>query len=255
MDCALRLRERHGVTPGDVAEIRCRTAAGPVPRLWEPLAAKHAPAQRLRREVQPAVPRSPSILVNGRAGLADFTDEAVRGRGRAGASPAGSPTTSTRPSTTRASSSATWRSARRRPRARGAAGPPARRSRLPDEPARSSSAKFRGNARAGAPRPRRSTRVVERARALPGAASLGRSSRPSPPRDARRQLAPRGDTMTARSFARTRPHVARTPLIGLAAAVLVAVPVCSPRARPRPGRRGSRRRGRKARSSGTPRSP
>ena len=39
-----------------IAAIRCRTAPGPVPRLWEPLAAKHAPRQRLRREVQPAVP-------------------------------------------------------------------------------------------------------------------------------------------------------------------------------------------------------
>src|SRR2546422_7669281 len=26
-----------------ISAIRCRTSAGPVPRLWEPLAAKHAP--------------------------------------------------------------------------------------------------------------------------------------------------------------------------------------------------------------------
>ena len=43
MDCALRVRERHRVRPEDIVEIRCRTADGPVPRLWEPLAAKHAP--------------------------------------------------------------------------------------------------------------------------------------------------------------------------------------------------------------------
>ena len=43
MDCALRLRERHRLRPEEIAEIRCRTADGPVPRLWEPLAAKHAP--------------------------------------------------------------------------------------------------------------------------------------------------------------------------------------------------------------------
>ena len=55
MDCAQRLREQHRVRPDDIVSILCRTAAGPVPRLWEPLAAKHAPAQRLRGEVQPAV--------------------------------------------------------------------------------------------------------------------------------------------------------------------------------------------------------
>src|SRR5438552_6302107 len=43
MDCALRVRDRHRVRPDDIVEIRCRTAEGPVPRLWEPLAAKHAP--------------------------------------------------------------------------------------------------------------------------------------------------------------------------------------------------------------------
>ena len=37
------LREQHRVRPDDIVAIRCRTAAGPVPRLWEPLAAKHAP--------------------------------------------------------------------------------------------------------------------------------------------------------------------------------------------------------------------
>src|SRR5262245_1905067 len=44
MDCALRLRERHGVKPEQVSSIRCRTAEGPIPRLWEPLASKHKPA-------------------------------------------------------------------------------------------------------------------------------------------------------------------------------------------------------------------
>src|SRR2546430_667592 len=43
MDCALRLREMRGVRADDIVEIRCRTAAGPVPRLWEPLGSKHAP--------------------------------------------------------------------------------------------------------------------------------------------------------------------------------------------------------------------
>ena len=41
---------------GRSSSIVCETAAGPVPRLWEPLAAKHRAAERLRGEVQPAVP-------------------------------------------------------------------------------------------------------------------------------------------------------------------------------------------------------
>ncbi len=77
MDCALRLRERHGVRAEAIVAIRCRTAAGPVPRLWEPLAAKHAPpngyAAKFSLPYLVAV-----IVVKGRAGLAEFTDEAVR---------------------------------------------------------------------------------------------------------------------------------------------------------------------------------
>jgi 2-methylcitrate dehydratase PrpD len=77
MDCALRLRERHRLGPGEIAGVRCRTAAGPVPRLWEPLAAKHAPpngyAAKFSLPYLVAV-----ILVKGRAGLAEFADEAVR---------------------------------------------------------------------------------------------------------------------------------------------------------------------------------
>jgi 2-methylcitrate dehydratase PrpD len=79
MDCALRLRERHAIRPDDVVAIRCRTAAGPVPRLWEPLAAKHAPpngyAAKFSLPYLVAV-----ILVKGRAGLREFTDEAVRAK-------------------------------------------------------------------------------------------------------------------------------------------------------------------------------
>jgi 2-methylcitrate dehydratase PrpD len=76
MDCAARLRERHRVEPGAIAAIRCRTSAGPVPRLWEPLAAKHAPpngyAAKFSLPYLIAV-----ILVKGRAGLAEFTDAAA----------------------------------------------------------------------------------------------------------------------------------------------------------------------------------
>jgi 2-methylcitrate dehydratase PrpD len=77
MDCALRLREQHRVRAAEVTAVRCRTAAGPLPRLWEPLAAKHAPpngyAAKFSLPYLVAV-----ILVKGRAGLAEFTDEAVR---------------------------------------------------------------------------------------------------------------------------------------------------------------------------------
>ncbi len=77
MDCALRLRERHGLTPDQIAEVRCRTAPGPVPRLWEPLQGKRTPqngyAAKFSLPYLLAV-----ILVKGRAGLAEFEDDAVR---------------------------------------------------------------------------------------------------------------------------------------------------------------------------------
>jgi 2-methylcitrate dehydratase PrpD len=77
MDCALRLRERHGIRPDDIVEIRCRTAEGPVPRLWEPLAAKHAPPNGYAAKF--SLPYLLALMVvNGRAGIGDFTDEAVR---------------------------------------------------------------------------------------------------------------------------------------------------------------------------------
>jgi 2-methylcitrate dehydratase PrpD len=77
MDCALRLRERHRFRPEDIVEVRCRTAEGPIPRLWEPLAAKHDPPNGYAAKFSLPYLLA-SILVHGRAGLADFTDEAVR---------------------------------------------------------------------------------------------------------------------------------------------------------------------------------
>jgi 2-methylcitrate dehydratase PrpD len=77
MDCALRLRERHRLAADQIAEVRCRTAPGPVPRLWEPIQAKRTPqngyAAKFSLPYLLAV-----ILVKGRAGLAEFEDEAVR---------------------------------------------------------------------------------------------------------------------------------------------------------------------------------
>jgi 2-methylcitrate dehydratase PrpD len=76
MDCALRLRERHRLRPEEIAEVRCRTAEGPIPRLWEPLAAKHRPPNGYAAKFSLPYLLA-SMLVHGRAGLADFTDEAV----------------------------------------------------------------------------------------------------------------------------------------------------------------------------------
>jgi 2-methylcitrate dehydratase PrpD len=77
MDCALRARARHAIRPEQIVAVRCRTAAGPVPRLWEPLDAKRAPrngyAGKFSLPYLLAV-----VLVKGRAGLAEFTNDAVR---------------------------------------------------------------------------------------------------------------------------------------------------------------------------------
>jgi 2-methylcitrate dehydratase PrpD len=76
MDCAARLRERLRPAPEDVVAVRCRTAPGPVPRLWEPLAAKQTPPNGYAAKF--SLPYLvAAILVKGRAGLAEFTDAAV----------------------------------------------------------------------------------------------------------------------------------------------------------------------------------
>ncbi len=76
MDCAARLRAQHGVRADLITAIRCRTSAGPVPRLWEPLAAKHAPPNGYAAKF--SLPYLiASILVRGKAGLAEFTDGAA----------------------------------------------------------------------------------------------------------------------------------------------------------------------------------
>ena len=77
MDCALRLRTEHGITPEDIVEVRCRTAAGPLPRLWEPLDAKHRPPNGYAAKF--SLPYLLAVMfVRGWAGLGDFTDEAAR---------------------------------------------------------------------------------------------------------------------------------------------------------------------------------
>jgi 2-methylcitrate dehydratase PrpD len=76
MDCALRLRNAHEVRPEQIASVTCRTAPGPVPRLWEPLTSKHHPANGYAAKF--SLPYLLAVIfVKGRASLAEFTDEAA----------------------------------------------------------------------------------------------------------------------------------------------------------------------------------
>ncbi len=77
MDCAERLREKYSVWPDDIVEVVCRTAEGPVHRLWEPLKKKQRPVSGYGAKF--ALPYSIAVmLVRGKAGLAEFSDEAIR---------------------------------------------------------------------------------------------------------------------------------------------------------------------------------
>jgi 2-methylcitrate dehydratase PrpD len=77
MDCALRLRQKFNPTPEKIREIVCRTAEGPVHRLWEPLADKRKPVSSYGAKF--SLPYSIAVMIiHGRAGLAEFTDEAIR---------------------------------------------------------------------------------------------------------------------------------------------------------------------------------
>src|SRR3546814_701301 len=76
VDCAVRLR-RQGVRPEDVKAIVCEVGEGTVHRLWEPLAVKQRPPTAYVAKFS-----SPYCvaagLIHGDAGLAQFTEEAVR---------------------------------------------------------------------------------------------------------------------------------------------------------------------------------
>ena len=77
MDCALRLRQNYAPAPEKIAQVVCRTAEGPVHRLWEPLADKQRPVSSYGAKF--SLPYSIAvILIRGRAGLEEFTDEAIR---------------------------------------------------------------------------------------------------------------------------------------------------------------------------------
>jgi 2-methylcitrate dehydratase PrpD len=77
MDCALKLQQKYNPTPEAITEVVCRTAEGPVHRLWEPLADKQRPLSSYGAKF--SLPYSIAVmLVHGRAGLAEFTDEAIQ---------------------------------------------------------------------------------------------------------------------------------------------------------------------------------
>ena len=76
MDCALRIKQKHQPVPEQIAEVVCRTAEGPVHRLWEPLADKQKPVSSYGAKF--SLPYSIAVmLVRGRAGLEEFTDAAI----------------------------------------------------------------------------------------------------------------------------------------------------------------------------------
>jgi 2-methylcitrate dehydratase PrpD len=77
MDCALKLKQKYSVRPEKIVEVVCRTAEGPVPRLWEPLHDKQRPTSSYGAKF--SLPYSIAVmLVRGRAALEEFTDEAIR---------------------------------------------------------------------------------------------------------------------------------------------------------------------------------
>jgi 2-methylcitrate dehydratase PrpD len=77
MDCALRLKQKYAIRPEKIAEVVCRTAEGPVHRLWEPLKEKQRPVSGYGAKF--ALPYSIGVmLVRGKAGLEEFSDEAIR---------------------------------------------------------------------------------------------------------------------------------------------------------------------------------
>ncbi|MEM9781018.1 MAG: MmgE/PrpD family protein [Pseudomonadota bacterium] len=73
IDCMIRLA-RDGVEPERIVRITCRTGEGLVHRLWEPLAAKHAPGTGYAAKF--SMPFCMAVgFFDGDAGLAQFTDE------------------------------------------------------------------------------------------------------------------------------------------------------------------------------------
>jgi len=77
MDCALTLRQKYAIAAEQVVEIVCRTAEGPVHRLWEPFEQKRKPPTSYAAKF--SLPFSIAVmLIRGKAGLEEFSEEAIR---------------------------------------------------------------------------------------------------------------------------------------------------------------------------------
>jgi len=77
MDCALRIKQKHSPHTDQIKEVICRTAEGPVHRLWEPLANKQKPVSSYGAKF--SLPYSIAVmLIRGRAGLEEFSESAIR---------------------------------------------------------------------------------------------------------------------------------------------------------------------------------
>ena len=75
IDCARRL-VAEGVRPGEVVSIESKTAEGIVHRLWEPLAAKHAPPNAYAAKF--SIPYAIAVgMLRGDAGLGEYEDAVV----------------------------------------------------------------------------------------------------------------------------------------------------------------------------------
>ncbi|HWC02543.1 MAG TPA: hypothetical protein VHF87_07215, partial [Methylomirabilota bacterium] len=77
MDCAARIRGRPGFDPAAVRAIVCRTAEGPVHRLWEPIAEKRRPTTPYGAKF--SLPYCIAlVLVEGAAGVEGFSETRTR---------------------------------------------------------------------------------------------------------------------------------------------------------------------------------
>jgi 2-methylcitrate dehydratase PrpD len=77
MDCAARIRARPGFNPAAIQAVVCRTAEGPVHRLWEPLAEKRRPTTPYGAKF--SLPYCIAlVLVEGQAGVEGFSETRTR---------------------------------------------------------------------------------------------------------------------------------------------------------------------------------
>src|SRR5262245_19377397 len=77
MDCAARIRTRPGFDPAAIRAIVCRTAEGPVHRLWEPIAEKRRPTTPYGAKF--SLPYCIAlVLVDGQAGVDGFSEQRTR---------------------------------------------------------------------------------------------------------------------------------------------------------------------------------